>query len=1022
MKAIVAVLLSIALFACGGGGGDSGSSAGSPSSTISVSRSEAVIGQLIQFDGSGSSDDGTIVDYTWDFGDGSGANGINVSKSYASEGNYTVRLTVLDNDNLSSTSSTVIQVTNDAASALTILSSESAGIPPLDVNFQAISTASDLTNVQVTWDFGDGNSTTSLGSEAVSHIYNEEGVFMVRASRDFEGQEQVAETRVLVLDGKTYPVSGTVTTAVNTVVDSDVNDIGNEYFTNNSYADAQPLPPIATVSGYLASHATGEAKDRFVNEPDERDVYRVDLQANQRLFLEIADWETSGNDFDLRLINADTMFEVSSSLGINKTELLSVDQTGSYYVVVEAYTAFNSGPYRGNYTLRLIGQSSAVLPESKHFSTQQDFVAKQMVVMHQAGRAASLSTQDLGLTQAQSSANMSLYQSNDQQAVALNSTAGDGLGAQFSDEYAAKRITLLEIKRLHYQLGGVEQSVSPNYLYQPFALSNDPLVSRQWHYEQINLDNAWQLMQNSTLNDVVVAVIDTGIFQNHPDLRNQLTSDGYDFISDASNALDGDGIDANPEDPGDLTSPGGGSSWHGTHVAGTVAAQTDNSLGVAGVAPNTKIMNLRTLGRYGGSTWDISQAILYAAGLSNASNRVPSQTADVINMSLGGSGYDSAFDSVTQQAIASGVIVVAAAGNESTSQFSYPAAFANVIGVSAVDAAKDLTSYSNYGSYIDVAAPGGDGSADLNGDGYGDGVYSTYVAENGSSNSASYQYLNGTSMAAPHVAGVIGLMRQLNSELTTDDVLNLLAQGEITDDIGSDGFDQLYGYGLINAEKAVRSQLDTDQPDRSALSLSTNQVSLSFIEDSAEVSVELIGSVSLSVNRVQSNASWLTVSPQNVDANGVGDYLLSVNRNGLSDGNYGASVVFSVSNGSELNLGVSMNVSNVQAGDSGLVYVLLSDPETGSTYYEQSVNMNNGEFSFSFAEVLSGEYELTVGSDHDNDYRICDEGELCGAYPVRNDVTPILVTEETSGLSLSVEPITTEDLTNQVLNYKLLKQ
>ncbi|MEE1674619.1 S8 family serine peptidase [Agarivorans aestuarii] len=1021
MKAIVAVLLSTILLACGGGGGDSGSSAGSPNSAISVNRSEAVIGQLIQFDGSGSSDDGTIVDYTWDFGDGSGTSGISVSKSYANDGNYTVRLTVLDNDNLSSSSSTVIQVTNDAASALTILSSESAGTPPLDVNFQAISTASDLSNVQVNWEFGDGNSSTSFGSNAVSHTYATEGVFMVRASRDFEGQEQVAETRVLVLDGKTYPVSGTVTTAVNTVVDSDVNDIGNEYIANNSYADAQALPPIATVSGYLASHPTGDNKDRFANVADERDVYRVDLQANQRLFLEIADWETGGNDFDLRLINADTMFEVNTSMGVNKTEILSVDQTGSYYLVVEAYIYSNTAPFRGNYTLRLIGQSSAALPESKHFSTQQDFLSKQMVVMHQAGRAASLSTQDLGLTQTQSSANMSLYLSNDQQAVALNSTSGDGLGAQFTDEYAAKRSTLLDIKRLHYQLGGEEQLVSPNYLYHPFALSNDPLVSRQWHYEQINLDSAWQLMQNSSLNNVVVAVIDTGIFQNHSDLKNQLTTDGYDFISDASNARDGDGIDANPEDPGDLTSPGGGSSWHGTHVAGTVAAQTDNALGVAGVAPNTKIMNLRTLGRYGGSTWDISQAILYAAGLSNASGRLPSQTADVINMSLGGSGYDSAFDSVTQQAIASGVIVVAAAGNESTSQFSYPAAFTNVIGVSAVDAAKDLTSYSNYGSYIDVAAPGGDSSADLNGDGYGDGVYSTYVAENGSSNSASYQYLNGTSMAAPHVAGVIGLMRQLNSELSTDDVLNLLAQGEISDDIGSDGFDQLYGYGLINAEKAVRSQLDADQPDRSALSLSTNQVSLSFIEDSAEVSVELIGSASLSVNSVRSNASWLTVSTKDVDENGVGDYLLSVNRNGLSDGNYGASVVFSVSNGSELSLGVSMNVSNVQAGDSGLVYVLLSDPETGSTYYEQSVNMNNGEFSFRFAEVLSGEYELTVGSNHDNDYLICDEGELCGAYPLRNNVTPILVTEEISGLSLSIEPITTEDLTNQVVNYKLLK-
>ncbi|MDO6687826.1 MULTISPECIES: S8 family peptidase [unclassified Agarivorans] len=825
-----------------------------------------------------------------------------------------------------------------------------------------------------------------------------------------------------VVDNRpSYSLSGTANVLTNTVVDSDVNDPNALYSSNNTASTAQVLPPIAVVSGYLASHFTGVSGDRFANMNDSIDIYRVDLEAGQTLFLEIADWETSSNDFDLSLYRVSDETEVASSIGTNKTELIQVTVSDSYYVVVDAYLD-NQLRSQGPYTLRLIDQNQQNVPESTSLSTQHAFMVDEMIIQRSEQQFRATNNEDYGLSSVASGPSMSLYRAEENLAVALATSADSPSGLKPSNnaEYLAKKRTLLKIKELKYRLGSDE--VTPNYLYQASALSNDPLVERQWHYEQIGLSAAWQTMQGQTQSDVVVAVLDTGMFENHPDLTDQLTTDGMDFISNTQISLDGDGVDTDPEDPGDKSGTNGSSSWHGTHVAGTVAARTNNSVGVAGVAPDAKIMNLRVLGFGGGTTFDISQAVLYAAGLSNSSGRLPNKAADVINMSLGGGGFDSAFNKAVQDAVAQGVIVVAAAGNESTSQLSYPAAFDNVIGVSAVDARKQLTSYSNYGTYIDIAAPGGNSSVDLNGDGYGDGVYSTYVNESGSNLSASYQYLNGTSMAAPHVAGGVALMKQLNPQLNTSSFLSLLANGKLSDDIGASGKDSSFGYGLFNAEKAVQSQLDLLDPDRSYLSLSISQISLSAQESEVSFNIQSIGPNALTVTRVEEQAAWLTVDSSATDGSGLGSYVIEASRDGLSDGNYSADITITGSDSSQHIVAVSMVVSTQQASDNGLVYILLLDSETSETKYTQLSSMSNGVFSFNFAEVREGSYRLYVSTDLDNDYVICDQGELCGAYPVRNNITPVEVSSDLKELSLSVEPIVTEDVSNRALPLNISKK
>lgn len=314
----------------------------------------------------------------------------------------------------------------------------------------------------------------------------------------------------------------------------------------------------------------------------------------------------------------------------------------------------------------------------------------------------------------------------------------------------------------------------PDLLLQPLATPNDALYNEQWHYYEstggLNLPTAWD---TTTGAGTIVAVIDTG-YRPHPDLVGNLLP-GYDMISDTFVSVDGDGRDSDATDPGDYSSagqcgagqPARSSSWHGTHVAGTVAAVTNNGTGVAGVAYGAKIVPLRALGRCGGYTSDIADSIIWASGGSVPGTPANPNPADVINMSLGGGG---SCPSTTQSAIntarANGATIVVAAGNSNTNaSTATPANCAGVITVASTNRNGGRAYYSNYGSVVDVAAPGGDVTT-----GSANGVLSTLNSGSTTPGGDNYAYYQGTSMAAPHVAGLAALLKAADGSLTPDQV------------------------------------------------------------------------------------------------------------------------------------------------------------------------------------------------------------------------------------------------------------
>ena len=340
----------------------------------------------------------------------------------------------------------------------------------------------------------------------------------------------------------------------------------------------------------------------------------------------------------------------------------------------------------------------------------------------------------------------------------------------------SKKMSVAEVAALARDLAERDPSVEyaePDRLLQKMFTPNDPRYTEQWHYFEsaggLRANLAWD---KSTGTGVNVAVIDTG-YRPHADLSGQFVG-GYDFITDTAIAADGNGRDSDASDPGDsvvagqcgANSPARSSSWHGTHVAGTIAAATNNGVGVAGVAYNAKIVPVRVLGKCGGYTSDIADAIIWSSGGTVTGVPANANPAKVINMSLGGSG---ACDTTTQNAINSarsrGTVVIVAAGNSNTdASTANPANCAGVVTVAATNRAGGRANYSNYGAVVDVAAPGGETGVAAN------GVLSTLNAGSAGPGADNYAFYQGTSMATPHVAGVAALMLSRNGALTPDEI------------------------------------------------------------------------------------------------------------------------------------------------------------------------------------------------------------------------------------------------------------
>ena len=326
-------------------------------------------------------------------------------------------------------------------------------------------------------------------------------------------------------------------------------------------------------------------------------------------------------------------------------------------------------------------------------------------------------------------------------------------------------------------LSPVETFAAPASDVADVGFPNDPKYRHQWHLRQIGMPEAWKLADG---NGTVVAVIDTGVayenfqkFHLVEDLSGIPFVDGFDFVNNRPHGNDDHG--------------------HGTHVAGTIAQATNNGIGVAGVARNVKIMPLKVLSASGsGSVAGIADAIRFAAD----------KGANVINMSLGGPFPSRVLKKACEYAHGKGVVIVAAAGNESRSRVGYPAGYPGVIAVSATRFDETTTFYSNWGKDVDIAGPGGDTRVDQDGDGLPDGVLQNTIVIGDPTKSDYFGYM-GTSMASPHVAGVAALVygEGVTNPTEVEKVLTSTARKPKHGNYERDR----YGAGIVDAPAAIRA-------------------------------------------------------------------------------------------------------------------------------------------------------------------------------------------------------------------------
>ncbi len=297
---------------------------------------------------------------------------------------------------------------------------------------------------------------------------------------------------------------------------------------------------------------------------------------------------------------------------------------------------------------------------------------------------------------------------------------------------------------------------------------NDPLYPDMWNLPKIKAPAGWDITIGNS--SVTIAVVDTGVDFEHPDLQGKLVA-GYDFVN-------------NDGDPSD-------DQGHGTHVSGTAAAATDNGIGIAGVAWEPKIMPIKALsaeGR-GAHSW-IANGIMWATR----------HGADVINLSIGGPYTSATMQQAVNYAWNNGVVIVAAAGNGNSSNPTYPAAYENTIGVAATTESDQRAGFSNYGDFVAIAAPGV-------------GILSTVRG-------GGYQAWSGTSMATPHVAGLAALVTSIHPDWSNRQIRETIENTAV--DLGSPGWDPIFGWGLLDASAALRSAppAPTDTPTPTATATS----------------------------------------------------------------------------------------------------------------------------------------------------------------------------------------------------------
>ncbi len=815
--------------------------------------------------------------------------------------------------------------------------------------------------------------------------------------------------------GPTVAVAGQIDIEANTRVDIDTADklggVGAYLGTGNP----QLLPASVILGGYVSNESgTRDPADPYDNYyPDPVDRYQLTLNGGDRVELQTFYTEyRSGStrvpanypvSITLRqssdkavLDSAQTSPGASVPVYSASVSVPAGSGTASYYVDIDAVT----GPMRYVLTSSPSGAATSLNFDWPRYEFAND---EALVSFSDAGSVRTLAAAG---------------SARPVRALGKGAWLMRRTGAQVLSASRGPERTAGWIRQLRQQPSVV--SATPNYTVRAQTATTEPLYPEQWHYPLISAPAAWQLAPSGGAG-VRVAVVDTGLFlganrQWHPDLNANVppvgdaTLTGSDFVSQSSLDNDGDnptlygqvGRDNIPADPGSSI---GTNVFHGTHVAGTIAAVGDNNIGGTGVAFNASLLPVRVLGEGGtGTLGDLIDGLNWIG----SGNR-----AQIVNLSLGGLPYDQRLEDALKGLSDRNIAVVAAAGNSATSTKQYPAASPYVFAVSAVDGASNLAPYSNFGNWIDIAAPGGS-AADANLDGQPDFVLSTSASlGSGGSYEPGYRGLIGTSMAAPHVSGVLALMKGIDSTITLSQLRAWLIGGELTRD-GSGPRNDQFGYGILDAAKAAATALTS--PSVTVLSPEPYYVSLNDLKTSATVTLTAIGDTSKPVSgcSVGATPTWLNAScdPNSSPA------TLSVSLTNASrldpDVPLQTAVTVTYITDAQRMLDIPVTaqvVTDAKSRSAGMHFVLLvqTEPDAQGNYITEAqdvVQLDNGHYTFRFRhddgvgsqaqdEVRPGTYFLVAGTDLDNDGYICQSGEACAEYPVSGLRESIRITQDT---------------------------
>lgn len=861
------------------------------------------------------------------------------------------------------------------------------------------------------WSFKrpNGSLIAERSGSQVNHTFTQAGMHTV-VLRVIDADELYADTSITVrVADKRVTVNGSMDIDAGSgsfTVDSDVPGIvGVDSVVNSSEAKAQYIQAPLVISGHvdsaqaafdeflgkrqwtMADILTGNLVDILAGNPlaifsylfdlaqlvsgfsveqgfDEYDYYQAALTSGQTITLNtLGHGHDANTRFSLALVPLEgTTPAALLTTGAAAVESLTVPADGNYYLIVCPVKG------RGKYLLDIGGAADITLASSA--INTGNMQPGQMIVQYNSQREQGPQLQSFAAGPQRSISSIS--------APIPTSTCYERLAVTHAKIY--QQLQTASVIQQTNQHQGIDWA-APNYRRQISAISdvaNDLRAAEQFYLPALNMESAWAISKGTTTPSII-AVIDNGFKLNHEDLSGRFIG-GYDFVRNVTQAGDSDGIDNDPTDPG--IRPDGANKepdWHGTHIAGIIGANSNNTLGIAGISWGGQLMPLRALAGNFGYSYDIIQAMRYAAGLSNDSGSTPAQAANIINLSFGSKDFSRAEQETINEIRRRGIFVIAAAGNANTAIAEYPAAYDNVVAVGSVNRSRKHSVYTKRANWVDVYAYGGDSNLDSGSD-----LILSTSADNSGSNSI-YRGLYGTSMAAAQISGIVALMRDVYPGLKPGHLDQLLASGDIQE---ASTASESAAPNLIDAHKALQQaqllQAGSKILQNQVLASPAN-VTLGPLSTSKQI--ELVPQVTntYNINTITADAastSWLSATSI---MNGL---RIDVNNSGLTAGEHTGTLTVTFSGGVDsLEIPVTYKHEVSSNGklppiifkfwDKDLNQTLVVD----ATYAGGSVYPGGATHNFVLNGIPTGRYCLYYSSDIDGKVDVlCDKGEFCGTY------------------------------------------